>query len=188
MLTHHASQSLAFDLIRAIDEPSPPEALEQSITVAHQRIQDYRELNMPDRIPDVLRNTLSIDIVEQRPEPETFVFSEDRERMAKDGTDKATAAHRRSQRAPGNEASPRSITSACWAVANDGARTVVVGCSNALWRRFGAPFRIKQRTFILLKLLYDFCLCYTAPRPREESAVASLPTSPWVASRHPPVR
>jgi len=89
-----AVQSLAFDLIRAIDEPSLPEALEQSITVAHQRIQDYRELNMPDRITDVLRDTLSIDIIEQESEPETFVFSEDRERMAKDGTDKAVAAHR----------------------------------------------------------------------------------------------
>ena len=90
-----AVQSLAFDLIRAIDEPSPPEALEQSIAVAHQRIQDYRgELNMPDRIPDILRDALSIDIIEQKSEPETFVFSEDRERMAKDGTDKAEAAHR----------------------------------------------------------------------------------------------
>jgi len=65
-----------------------------SVTVAHQRIQDYRELNMPDRITDVLRDTLSIDIIEQESEPETFVFSEDRERMAKDGTDKAAAAHR----------------------------------------------------------------------------------------------
>ena len=40
-----AVQSLAFDLIRAIDESSPPEALEQSIAVAHQRIKDYRVLN-----------------------------------------------------------------------------------------------------------------------------------------------
>jgi aryl carrier-like protein len=32
-----AVQSLAFDLLRAIDEPSPPEAFEQSIAVAHLR-------------------------------------------------------------------------------------------------------------------------------------------------------
>jgi hypothetical protein len=89
-----AVQSLAFDLIRAIDEPSPQEALEQSIAVAHQRIKDYRELNVPDRISDVLRDVLSVDIIEPKSEPETFVFSEDRERMAKDGTDKAVAAHR----------------------------------------------------------------------------------------------
>jgi hypothetical protein len=89
-----AVQSLAFDLIRAIDESSPPEALEQSIAVAHQRIKDYRVLNMPDRIPDFLRDALSIDTIEQKSEPNTFVFSEDRERMAKDGTDKAAAAHK----------------------------------------------------------------------------------------------
>jgi hypothetical protein len=89
-----AVQSLAFDLLRAIDEPSPPEALERSIAVAHQRIKDYRELNMPDRIPDVFRDALSIDIIEQKSEPKSFVFSEDRERMAQDGTDKASAAHR----------------------------------------------------------------------------------------------
>lgn len=89
-----AVRSLAFDLIRAIDEPSPPEALEQSIAVAHRRIKDYREMNVPDRIADVFRDALSIDIIEQKSEPDTFVFSEDRERMAKDGTDKAAAAHR----------------------------------------------------------------------------------------------
>ncbi len=89
-----AVQSLAFDLIRAIDESSPPEALEQSIAVAHQRIKDYRVLNMPDRIPDVLRDALSIDTIEQKSEPNTFVFFEDRKRMAKDGTDKAAAAHK----------------------------------------------------------------------------------------------
>jgi len=89
-----AVQSLAFDLIRAIDESSPPEALEQSIAVAHQRIKNYRELNVPDRVPDAFRDALSIDIIEQKSEPETFVFSKDRERMAKDGTDKAAAAHR----------------------------------------------------------------------------------------------
>ncbi len=41
-----------------------------------------------------VREVLSINIIEQKSEPQTFVFSEDRERMAKDGTDKATAAHR----------------------------------------------------------------------------------------------
>ncbi len=89
-----AVQSLAFDLLRAIDEPSPPEALEQSIAVAHQRIKDYRELYVRDRIPDVFRDVLSIDSIEQKSEPQTFVFSEDRERMTQDGTDKAEAAHR----------------------------------------------------------------------------------------------
>ena len=49
---------------------------------------------MPDRVPDAFRDALSIDIIEQKSKPETFVFSEDRERMAKDGTDKAAAAHR----------------------------------------------------------------------------------------------
>ncbi|SDR01275.1 hypothetical protein SAMN05519103_00405 [Rhizobiales bacterium GAS113] len=70
-----AVQSLAFDLIRAIDEPSPPEALAQSIAVAHQRIKDYRELKVPVHIPDILRDTLSIDIIEQKSERDTFVFS-----------------------------------------------------------------------------------------------------------------
>jgi hypothetical protein len=87
-------RSLAFDLLRAIDEPSPPEALEQSIAVAHQRIKDYREMNLPDRMPDVFCDALSTDIVEQKSKPDTFVFSEDRERMAQDGTDKAEAAHK----------------------------------------------------------------------------------------------
>jgi hypothetical protein len=89
-----AVQSLAFDLIRAIDELSSPEALEQSIAVAHQRIKNYRELNAPDRIPDVFRDALSIDIIEQKSKPDTFVFSEDRERMTQDGTDKAETAHK----------------------------------------------------------------------------------------------
>ncbi|KJC60310.1 hypothetical protein UP10_13220 [Bradyrhizobium sp. LTSPM299] len=88
-----AVRSLAFDLLRAIDEPSPPEALEQSIIVAHQRIKDYREMNLPDRIPNVLCDVLSNDVIEQNSRPDTFVFSEDRERMAQDGTDKADAAH-----------------------------------------------------------------------------------------------
>jgi hypothetical protein len=89
-----AVRSLAFDLLRAIDELSPPEALEQSIAVAHERIKEYRAMNLPDRIPDVFCNALSIDIIEQRSKPNTFVFSEDRERMAQDGTEKAEAAHK----------------------------------------------------------------------------------------------
>jgi len=87
-----AVKSLAFDLIRAIDETSPPEALEQSITVAQQRIKAYRDLNAPDRIPDILRDALSVDAIEQSA-PERFVFSEERERNAKDGTDKEELAH-----------------------------------------------------------------------------------------------
>ncbi len=55
--------------------------------LARERMKDYRELNVPYRISDVLREVLSINIIEQKSEPETFVFSEDRERMAKDGTD-----------------------------------------------------------------------------------------------------
>jgi hypothetical protein len=89
-----AVRSLAFDLLRAIDEPSPPEALEQSIAVAHRRIKDYREMNRPEGIPDVFCDALSIDIIEQKSKPDTFVFSDDRERMAQDGTDKAEAAHK----------------------------------------------------------------------------------------------
>lgn len=88
-----AVQSLAFDLIRAIDESSPSGALEQSIAVAHQRINDYRALSLPDPIPSAFRDALSIDVIEQKSQPNTFVFSEDRARMAKDGTDKVTAAH-----------------------------------------------------------------------------------------------
>jgi hypothetical protein len=87
-----AVKSLAFDLFRAVDEQSPHEALEQSITVAQKRIEAYRELNAPDRIPDILRDALSVDVIEKS-EPERFVFSEERERNAKDGTDKKARAH-----------------------------------------------------------------------------------------------
>ncbi len=43
---------------------------------------------------DVLRDTLSIDVIEQKKasEKETFVFSGDRDRRAKDGTNDKTAA------------------------------------------------------------------------------------------------
>jgi hypothetical protein len=88
-----AVKSLAFDLIRAIDELSPSEVLEQSITVTQQRIAAYRKLNTPDRIPDILRDALSIDVVE-RFAPERFVFSEERVRNATDGTDKQALAHK----------------------------------------------------------------------------------------------
>lgn len=89
-----AIKSLAFDILRAIDESDPPEALEHSIEVAHERIKSYRETNKPERIADILRDTLSIDVIEQKKslENETFVFSGDRERWAQDGTtDKAAA-------------------------------------------------------------------------------------------------
>ncbi|SDI98436.1 MULTISPECIES: hypothetical protein [Bradyrhizobium] len=88
-----AVKSLAFDLFRAVDEQSPHEALEQSITVAQKRIEAYRKLNAPDRIPDILRDALSVDVIE-RSEPEKFVFSEERERNANDGTDKKELAHK----------------------------------------------------------------------------------------------
>jgi hypothetical protein len=51
-------------------------------------------LHLPDRMPDVFCDALSTDIVDQKSKPDTFVFSEDRERMAQDGTDKAEAAHK----------------------------------------------------------------------------------------------
>jgi hypothetical protein len=88
-----AVKSLAFDLLRAIDESSPSEALEQSITVAQRRIKAYRELRTPDHIAGILRDALSVDVIE-RSAPERFVFSEDRERNAKDGTDKEALAHK----------------------------------------------------------------------------------------------
>lgn len=50
-------------------------------------------MNAPDRIPDILRNALSVDAIEQS-EPERFVFSEKRERNAKNGTDKKALAHK----------------------------------------------------------------------------------------------
>jgi hypothetical protein len=93
-----AVKSLAFDLMRAIDEPSPPDALEQSITVAHERIKAYRKLNAPDRVPDILRDALSVDAIEQSA-PKRFMFSEERERNAKDGTDKVALSHKQVTRA-----------------------------------------------------------------------------------------
>jgi hypothetical protein len=89
-----AMQSLAFDLFRAVDEGSPPEVLEHSIAITHKRIEDYRELNLPDSISDIFNDTLSIDTVDGKSKPDTFVFSGDRERMSQDGTDKAATAHK----------------------------------------------------------------------------------------------
>jgi hypothetical protein len=88
-----AVKSLAFDVIRAIDQSCPSEALEHSITLAQQRIKAFRDLNAPDSVPDILRNALSVDVAE-RSAPESFVFSEERERNAKDGTDKTALAYK----------------------------------------------------------------------------------------------
>ena len=90
----NALKSLAFDILRALDESTPPEALEHSIEIAHERIKAYRATNEPERIADILRETLSIDVIEQRKaaKNETFVFSGDRERRAQDGTDGKEAA------------------------------------------------------------------------------------------------
>jgi hypothetical protein len=91
-----AVKSLAFDILRAIDESIPPEALEHSIEVAHERIKCYREANEPVQVADVLRASLSIDVIEQKKssENETFVFSGDRERWALDGTNDTAAAEK----------------------------------------------------------------------------------------------
>lgn len=91
-----AVKSLAFDILRAIDESTPPEALEHSIEVAHERIKAYREMNECERVADILRDILSIDAIEQKRarENETFVFSGDRERWAQDGTNDKAAAEK----------------------------------------------------------------------------------------------
>jgi predicted nucleotidyltransferase len=81
-----ALRSLAFDLIRVIEEGSPIEALEQTIRAAHQRIEEFRKLDEPDDLAAIFCETLSIDLCEKRSEPTRFVFSEDRERMELDGT------------------------------------------------------------------------------------------------------
>jgi hypothetical protein len=68
--------------------------LEHSIEVARERIKAYRAANEPERVADILRDSLSIDVIEQKnaAEKDTFVFSGDRERQARDGTaDKAAA-------------------------------------------------------------------------------------------------
>jgi hypothetical protein len=92
----NAVKSLAFDILRALNESTPHEALEHSIEVAHERIKAYRAANEPGRVADIFCDALSIDAIEQRDaaENETFVFSGDRERWARDGTNDKAAAVR----------------------------------------------------------------------------------------------
>jgi hypothetical protein len=91
-----ALKSLAFDILGTLDESTPPEALEHSIEIAHERIKAYHATNEPGRIADILRETLSIDVIEQTKTAQnaTFVFSGDRERWAQDGTNGKEAAKR----------------------------------------------------------------------------------------------
>jgi hypothetical protein len=91
-----AVKSLAFDILRALDESTSPEALERSIEVAHERIEAYRASNEPDPVGDILRDALSIESIEQKTATESdgFVFSGDRERRAQDGTNDRAAAER----------------------------------------------------------------------------------------------
>jgi len=91
-----AIKSLAFDILRAFDESTPPVALEHSIEVAHESIKVYRAANEPESVADILRDTLSIDVIEQKKvtENETFVFSGDHERWALDGTNEKAAAEK----------------------------------------------------------------------------------------------
>jgi len=71
-----AIKSLAFDILRALDEATSPEALEHSIEVAHKSIETYRAANEPERVADILRDSLSIDAIEQKKATENkrFVF------------------------------------------------------------------------------------------------------------------
>lgn len=96
-----AVKSLAFDVLSALDESVPLEALERSIEVAHDRIKTYRAANEPERVADILRDTLSIDVIEQKKVvgQDTFVFSGDRERWALDGADHKAAAEKGMKRA-----------------------------------------------------------------------------------------
>jgi hypothetical protein len=89
-----AIKSLAFDILRALDESTPPEGLEHSIEVAHERIEAYRGTNERERVAEILLDSLSIDLIEQRraTKKDTFVFSGDRDRWAQDGTADKEAA------------------------------------------------------------------------------------------------
>jgi hypothetical protein len=89
-----AIKSLAFDLLRVIDEPAPVEALERSIEVAHECIQVYRRQGEAERVADIFYKALSIDAIEQEAarKSESFVFSGDRERWDCDGTSAKRAA------------------------------------------------------------------------------------------------
>ncbi|ASW07306.1 hypothetical protein [Rhizobium sp. 11515TR] len=90
-----AIKSLAFDILRTIDESVPMGALERSIEVAHERIQAYRREGEAEQAEDILHKALSVDTIEQEnAETGRFVFSEDRERWAHDGTDATLAAKR----------------------------------------------------------------------------------------------
>lgn len=60
-----AVKSLAFDILRAIDETQPPEMLTHSIAIAHERISAYDASKAAERTADILRDALSIDIIEQ---------------------------------------------------------------------------------------------------------------------------
>jgi len=96
-----AIKSLAFDLLRAIDEPAPLEVLERSIEVAHTRIQAYHQGGETKHVSSILHRALSIDAIEQEKadKNERFVFSGDRERRAHDGTNAKLAAERGMKRA-----------------------------------------------------------------------------------------
>jgi hypothetical protein len=89
-----AIKSLAFDILRAIDESTRPEPLEHSIEVAHERIKAYRRENATERVVDILRDALAVDVIEQKKaaESERFVFSGERERWTHDGTNEKQAA------------------------------------------------------------------------------------------------
>ncbi len=91
-----AVNSLAFDILRALDESTPPAALEHSIEVAHESIKAYRAAKEPEPVVNILRDTLSTDVIEQKKaaENETFVFSGDRESWAQDGTNDKAAAEK----------------------------------------------------------------------------------------------
>jgi hypothetical protein len=91
-----AVKSLAFDILRALDETTPLEAIEHSIEIAHERITAYRKASELAGVAELLRDALAVDVLERTraAENETFVFSGDRERRAQDGTDDKAAAER----------------------------------------------------------------------------------------------
>jgi hypothetical protein len=95
-----AVKSLAFDILRAIDESMPSETLERSIEVTYEHVKAYRAMNESESVANILRDALSIDMIEQKvPENNGFVFSGDRERRALDGTDDSLAAKKSMKRA-----------------------------------------------------------------------------------------
>lgn len=96
-----AVRSLAFDVLRTIDEATPLDVLERSIELAHERIQAYRQEGEAEHVSNVLHKALSIDAIEQEDvnKNERFVFSGDRERWEHDGTSAKRAAERGMQSA-----------------------------------------------------------------------------------------